>query len=236
VRICAVFWLKRSTEGWREGSGLTEAKAFSQANGWPQLLGRLPGAVQRRVRDRLTARRLRSPGFRVGRAPRILGLSHMQIGEDFHAGDALWLEAVLQYGGQLFEPHLSIGPHARLSDNVHIASLSRVSIGEHFLCGSRVLISDHTHGQYRGDFASDPCVPPAQRPLHCPATVMIGKNVWLGDGVAVLAGAEIGDGCVIGANAVVTGKVAPRTVAVGAPARVVRRWDDAASSWLPVQS
>jgi acetyltransferase-like isoleucine patch superfamily enzyme len=206
---------------------------FSRANGWPHLAARLPGALQRRLRDRLTARQLRSPGFRAGRAPRLLGLSHMQIGPDFNAGDSLWLEAVLRYGNVRFEPRLSIGAHARLSDNVHIACLDRVTIGEHLLCGSRVIVSDHTHGQYSGAGASEPSVPPALRALHSAAPVTIGANVWLGDGVAVLAGAEIGDGCVIGANSVVTGKVAPGTIAVGAPARVVRRWDEEQRSWLP---
>lgn len=212
---------------------MTGLMEFSRANGWPHLVARLPGVLQRRLRDRLTARHLHSPGFRSGRAPRLLGLSHMQIGADFHAGDALWLEAVLKYEDQRFTPHLIIGPHARLSDNVHIACLSRVSIGEHLLCGSRVIISDHTHGQYDGIGDSNPVIPPALRPLHSAAPVRIGDNVWLGDGVAVLAGADIGDGCVIGANAVVTGRVPPRTIAVGAPARVVRFWDDHQRSWLP---
>ena len=81
---------------------------------------------------------------------------------------------------------------------------------------------------------SDPAIPPAQRPLVSVAPVSIGHNVWLGDGVAVLAGAAIGDGCVIGANAVVTGMVPPYTVAVGAPARPIRRWDESARAWVPM--
>ena len=158
----------------------------------------------------------------------------MEIGPDFHAGDALWLEAVLQYAGEDFQPKLAIGAHARLSDNVHVACLHQVTIGAHLLCGSRVLISDHTHGVYDGAAGSDPAVPPALRPLSSRAPVWIGENVWLGDGVAVLAGATIGDGCVIGANAVVTGTVPPRTIAVGAPARAIRQWDEGARAWLPL--
>ena len=216
-------------------SGLAE---FARLNGWAQLLPRVAGSARRQLRDRLTARRLHSPGFRAGRSPRLLGLTHITLGPDFHAGDALWLEAVLAYGEGLqrvqFAPRLTIGVSARLSDNVHIACLDCVDIGDHLLCGSRVLISDHAHGRYAGPDASDPATPPAQRSLHSAAPVRIGDNVWLGDGVAVLAGADIGDGCVIGANAVVTGSIPPGTVAVGAPARVVRRWDASARTWLPL--
>ena len=215
--------------------------SFARNNGWPELGRRAGVSALRRVRDRMTARHLAAPGFRAGGSPRLLGLSHMSIGSDFSAGDGLWLEAVLSYGvGEVrveLKPRLSIGVSARLSDNVHIACLDRLAIGDHLLCGSHVLISDHSHGRYDGDLEgqptpSDPVTPPALRPLYSRSPVRIGNNVWLGDGVAVLAGAEIGDGCVIGANSVVAGPIPPQTMAVGAPARPIRRWDQATRTWL----
>jgi acetyltransferase-like isoleucine patch superfamily enzyme len=53
------------------------------------------------------------------------------------------------------------------------------------------------------------------------ADVIIGRDVWLGARVIVLAGVTIGDGCVIGAGSVVTRSLPPNSIAVGAPARVV---------------
>ena len=214
---------------------MNSAREFARSNGWPELAWRAGSSLQRRLRDQVTARKLGAPGFRAGRAPRLLGLSHIHLGEDFHAGDALWLEAVLHYGEQQFRPELQIGPHARLSDNVHIGCLHRVTIGAHLLCGSRVLISDHAHGRYDdSSWASDPAEPPEHRALHAPGPVFIGEKVWLGDGVAVLAGARIGNGAVIGANAVVTGDIPAGTVAVGAPAQPIRRWNQLAHGWLPI--
>lgn len=214
---------------------MSDMQRLARANGWPRLAARAAGSLQRRMRDRLTARHLQSPGFRAGRAPRLLGLSHMRIGEDFHAGDALWLEAVLHYAGEAFTPELVVGQHARLSDNVHIGCLHRITIGAHLLCGSRVLISDHAHGRYDIQ-GTDPAIPPAQRRLHSAGAVSIGQNVWLGDGVAVLAGAQIGDGCVVGANAVVTGTIPAGTIAVGAPARPIRRWDATQQGWVRLEA
>lgn len=51
----------------------------------------------------------------------------------------------------------------------------------------------------------------------------IGNDVWLASGVCVLRGVSIGDGCVIGANSVVTRDIPPYSIAVGVPARVIRR-------------
>jgi acetyltransferase-like isoleucine patch superfamily enzyme len=53
-------------------------------------------------------------------------------------------------------------------------------------------------------------------------SVSIGSHVWLGRGAAVLAGARIGDGSVIGFGSVVTRKIPNNCVAAGVPAKVVR--------------
>jgi acetyltransferase-like isoleucine patch superfamily enzyme len=54
-------------------------------------------------------------------------------------------------------------------------------------------------------------------------SVTIGSDVWLGHGSVVLPGVKIGDGAVIGAGAVVTRSIADFTIAVGNPAKPLRR-------------
>jgi lipopolysaccharide O-acetyltransferase len=97
-----------------------------------------------------------------------------------------------------------------------------------------VLISDHSHGNYRGASQSDPATLPAERLLTSTGEVHIGRNVWLGDGVVVLAGSNIGDGAIIGANSVVAGTIPANSIAAGAPARVLRQWNAERREWLPV--
>lgn len=54
-------------------------------------------------------------------------------------------------------------------------------------------------------------------------SVEIGNHVWIGQNVAVLGGAKIGDGSVIGIGSVVKGRIPNNCIAVGSPARVVRK-------------
>ena len=53
--------------------------------------------------------------------------------------------------------------------------------------------------------------------------VYIGKNVWIGVGVKILKGVTIGDGAIIGAGSVVTKDIPEKCLAVGNPAKVIRK-------------
>jgi acetyltransferase-like isoleucine patch superfamily enzyme len=208
-------------------------RRFAVENGYLLLLQKIAGAVVRRTRDTMLSRRLHTTGLRIGRHPRLGGLSHLRIGKDFSAGHGLWLEAVTSFAGSQYQPLITIGDNVNFSDHVHIACTNRVTIGDGVLSGSRVIVTDHDHGIYVGPEQSSPDVPPNERALSSAQSVTIGRNVWLGDGVAVLGGAEIGEGSIIGANSVVKGPIPAYCIAVGAPAKPKRRWNPELASWVP---
>ena len=52
--------------------------------------------------------------------------------------------------------------------------------------------------------------------------MIIGDDVWIAEGATLLGGITVGDGAVIGAHAVVTKDVPPRTVVAGNPARILK--------------
>lgn len=53
--------------------------------------------------------------------------------------------------------------------------------------------------------------------------IAIGKHVWLGEECYLLSGAKIGNGAVMGARSLASGAIEANSVAVGAPAKVVKR-------------
>ncbi len=66
---------------------------------------------------------------------------------------------------------------------------------------------------------------PADLPLR--GDTIVGNDVWIGQNATILPGVQISDGAIIGANSVVGSNVAPYTIVVGNPARMIKkRFDD----------
>jgi acetyltransferase-like isoleucine patch superfamily enzyme len=167
----------------------------------------------------------------------LAGLAHISIGKNFIAGDFLKLEAVTRFCGQGFEPRIVIKDNVSLNDFVHIGATNYIEIGNNVLMASKIFISDHNHGSYRGEGQTPPSIPPAERALTCGQQVIIGDNVWIGELVAILPGSVIGQGAIIGANSVVSGEIPPFSIAVGAPARVVKTFNHTTGLWeLPART
>jgi len=77
-------------------------------------------------------------------------------------------------------------------------------------------------------FGQDWADPPLDQYPHAPARdIVIGNDVWIGYEATILPGAQIGNGVIIGAKAVVGGDIPDYSVVVGNPGRVIKkRFDD----------
>ncbi len=166
------------------------------------------------------------------------GVRYIHIGKHFCSGRGLWLEAIDSYGEgeqeQRFTPQLVIGDNVGLSEYVHIGCVNHIEIGNNVLMGSKIYITDHNHGVYRGSHPDSPDVPPAKRPLTTGESVIIEDNVWIGEFCTVLPGVTIGYGSIIGSHTTVTHDIPPKSIAVGSPARVIKQWDEEKKIWAPV--
>ena len=181
-------------------------------NGYGVLLG------AQRLRDsaysRLVAGGFQSfgAGSRIMLPARIANPDRISVGAGVLIGAGSWLMVPSRD-----EP----GPVIELHDRVRmrgasISAVLSVVIEEAVGIAAGVYISDHSHGFDLVD------VPIRDQPLTEARPVRICRGAWLGQNVVVMPGVTIGEGAVVGANAVVTRDIPPRTVAVGAPARVVR--------------
>ena len=116
---------------------------------------------------------------------------------------------------------LGIGDRCLIGRGSSIVAHRSIEIGNDVWTGPNVYITDMNHGYEDLDRPiSEQCQ--GERP------VAIGNGSWLGSGAVVLPGVTIGAHVVIGAGSVVTSDLPDRSVAVGAPARVVRFHDGTA--------
>jgi acetyltransferase-like isoleucine patch superfamily enzyme len=114
------------------------------------------------------------------------------------------------------DARVRIGTGCFLNRGVMVAAHGLVEIGDHCMLANGCFVSDADH---RHD---DPDVPITWQGFTSKGPTRIGDNCWLGANVVVTSGVTIGERSVIGANSVVTHDIPPWSVAVGAPARVVR--------------
>ena len=126
----------------------------------------------------------------------------------------------------LFEPDvwITIGDEAKvrigegtfLNIAVMVAAMQLVEIGSHCMLANGCFVTDANH---RFD---DPDRPVPWQGFTSKGPTRAGDNVWCGANVVITSGVTIGDRCVIGANSVVTTDLPPRSIAAGAPAKVLR--------------
>jgi len=122
----------------------------------------------------------------------------------------------------------------RIGDNVHIGNYNIIGarnsivLEENILLGPRVIIIDNTHGY------EDVNVPVKLQPVTEEGNVRLERDCWVGANVFILPNVTIGRHAVIGANAVVNRDIPPYSVAVGAPARVIKRYDFESKQWVKV--
>lgn len=138
---------------------------------------------------------VRVPGARISFGERCILDRHLTI----ECGGELLVGA-----GTIFGHHCTVG------------AKQSVRIGPDCLIAEMVSIRDSDHAFSETDR-------PYRDQGHVSAPVVLGRNVWLGSKVVVGRGVRIGDNAIVGAGAVVTKDVPPNSLAVGVPARVVRR-------------
>lgn len=169
----------------------------------------------RRLRFRLEGRSFTHVPGVMGRWPQLVGSGAMSLGpgvvfRSFRT--PVRLEA--GHGGEL-----TLGPGVFINDGVNIFAARRVAIGAHTKIGDGAMV-------YDTDF--HPVDPGQVIPVE---PVSIGRNVWIGARVMVLAGAQVGDHAVIAAGSVVRGTIPARSVVAGVPAKVIRMFD-CADDWI----
>lgn len=115
------------------------------------------------------------------------------------------------------------GASIEIGDNVGISGAtiyarSKITIGDNTNVGGNVKILDN---DFHPVDAQARLLDDKEQIGTAP--VRIGKNCFIGCNVLILKGSEIGDNCVVGAGAVVSGKFEENCVIAGNPAKIIKR-------------
>ena len=150
------------------------------------------------------------------------GKKNIVIGEHVSINNKTWLLCEPLTDTQT--PILKIGDGCIIGHFNHICATHSVVFENNVLTADKVYVSDNLHS------FDDINTPIHQQPIKQINTVTIGEGSWLGENVCVI-GANIGKHCTIGANSVVTHDIPDYSVAVGAPAKVIKQYNFETKQW-----
>lgn len=162
----------------------------------------------------------------IDRPLMINGAKRIYIGNKCTIAYKTWLAAVPLNDDSA---KLIIGDGCTIGHFNHIYATHSVILHKHVLTADKVYISDNLHGY------EDIEIPVMNQPIKQNGVVEIGEGSWLGENVCVL-GAKIGKHCVIGANSVVTKDIPDYSIAVGTPAKVIKKYDFKQKKWIRIKN
>ncbi len=147
----------------------------------------------------------------------------MHIGRDVAIHRYAWLQCVDT--GNLRQARLVIGDGTYIGHFVHLCCGNSLEIGKKVLIGDSVFITDTVH-QYH-----DVSRPVMDNPVRVAGKVSIGHGSWIGTGAVIIGPVNIGSNCVVGAGSVVKTDLPDRCAAAGAPAVIIKRYDEKTGKW-----
>lgn len=143
-------------------------------------------------------------------------LHKVQIGSNVTIHPFCWLIALDDPTIIPRSPQIVFHDSVSLGMNSTISSVYHIEIGSNVLIAPNVYISDHSHNYV------DTNKPIRDQGLSKVLPVSIGEDSWIGHGVVITPGVKIGKHCIIGANSVVNQSIPDFSIAVGAPAKVIK--------------
>lgn len=151
----------------------------------------------------------------------IEGEEYISIDNNVSISSKCWL---LAYKQDDVEPHFQICNAVTIGRFAHIVAIKKLVIEKNVLIADKVYISDNIHSYINVD------LPIKDQQVEFSGEVIIGENSWIGENVSII-GAQIGKHCIIGANSVVTKNIPDYSVAVGVPAKVIKKYNFKKKIW-----
>lgn len=130
--------------------------------------------------------------------------------------------------GKYTPPNIIIEDGVEIGPGSIISAAKSIHIEKNVLIGPSCYIGDHDH-EYK-----DVKVPIRDQGCSNIMDVVIKEGVWIGANVIVCSGVVIGKNSAVGGNSVVLNDIPSFCLAVGAPAKVVKKFDPVSKKWKKV--
>ena len=167
-------------------------------------------------------------GIRLLSSVELRNAKFIKCHNDAAIGENSKLLCIAKYKGIEFEPKIEIGKNFHATRNFIVQCANQVIIGDNVLVASNVFIIDYNHGlSPENDSYLD-------NPLELSDGVFIEDGVWIGNSAIILPGVKIGKKSIIGAGSVVSSDIPAYSLAVGVPAKVIKKYDLIKKTWIRV--
>lgn len=159
----------------------------------------------------------------IGKPIFLLGVKNIFIESRVRIFPNIRMETHTSNGRILIHTNVSIG------QNVHITSAGNLIIGKSSTILANVFITNIDHDYHEiGRHVLEQGIRMTE--------TQIGDNCFIGIGACIQAGTILGKQCIVGANSVVRGEFPDYCVIVGAPARIVKRYNHDTEKWEKINS
>lgn len=160
---------------------------------------------------------IKMPGY-IGKPILMLGLNNIKLAK-----------RVRIFPNARFEAHndgvIDIREDVSIGQGFHITSEGSLIIKSGTVISGNVVVTNIDH-EYQ-----DISIPVLKQP-HIISNTVIGENCFIGFGAVIQAGTTLGKHCIVGANSVVRGNFPDYCVIVGAPAKIIKRYDLDEKKWV----
>lgn len=158
----------------------------------------------------------------IDKSVHIIGLKNIRIGTNNIISDDTWLNVNDRTEGKI---GIEIGNNCYIGKRNFFNSSAKITLKDYFMSGINcsLLGSDH--------LIDEPLKPYIHTGTTNDTSIYIGTNVWFGANVTVIGDVKIGHGSIIGANSLVLKDIPPFSIAVGNPAKVIKRYNFENKKW-----
>lgn len=156
---------------------------------------------------------------------RIVNLNHIVIGNKTIIEKEATLYAVGQFANKIYNGKIAIGNNVYINHHFNATATNNITIEDDVLIAYNVSLFDFNHGY------EDISCNINKTDLDVKGPIVIGEKSWIGMNVAILGKVKIGRHCIVGANSVVINDIPDYSIAVGNPAKIIKKFNQETNKW-----